>query len=228
MVSAGGSGPVRVLVVDDEDLMRAGLRMMLGTAPDLLVVGEAADGAQAVRLAGELRPDVVLMDVRMPVLDGVAATRELAAGCPGARVLVLTTFELDAYVFAAVRAGAAGFLLKRSPPELLLEAVRTVAAGEALLGPSVTRRLLAEFARSAPAEGGAAGRRALARLTGRERQVLELLGRGRSNAEIAAVLHLGEATVKTHVRRVLDKLGVRDRVHAVVFAFDHGVVRPGP
>ncbi|MFJ1751468.1 response regulator [Kitasatospora sp. NPDC088134] len=221
-------GPVRVLVVDDEDLMRAGLRMVLGTAPDLLVVGEAADGAQAVRLARELRPDVVLMDVRMPVLDGVAATRELAARHPGARVLVLTTFELDAYVFAAVRAGAAGFLLKRSPPELLLEGVRTVAAGEALLGPSVTRRLLAEFARSAPARGSAAGRRALGRLTERERQVLELLGRGASNAEIAAALHLGEATVKTHVRRVLDKLGVRDRVHAVVFAFDHGVVRPGP
>ncbi|OKJ15927.1 response regulator [Kitasatospora sp. CB01950] len=218
--------PIRVLVADDEDLMRAGLRMMLGTQPDLLVVGEAADGAQAVRVAEECRPDVVLMDVRMPVLDGVAATVELALRCPQARVLVLTTFELDEYVFAAVRAGAAGFLLKRTPPEALLAGVRTVAAGEALLGPSVTRRLLAEFARSAPPGGSAAGGRVLARLTPRERQVLELLGRGRSNAEIAAALHLGEATVKTHVRRVLDKLGVRDRVHAVVFAFDHGVVRP--
>ncbi|MFD5564368.1 response regulator [Kitasatospora griseola] len=216
---------VRVLVADDEDLMRAGLRMMIGTQPDLLVVGEAADGAQAVQVAQACRPDVVLMDVRMPVLDGVAATAELAVRCPQARVLVLTTFELDEYVFAAVRAGAAGFLLKRTPPEALLAGVRTVAAGEALLGPSVTRRLLAEFARSAPPGGSAAGQRALTRLTPRERQVLELLGRGRSNAEIAAALHLGEATVKTHVRRVLDKLGVRDRVHAVVFAFDHGVVR---
>ncbi|MFD8598145.1 response regulator [Kitasatospora sp. NPDC059646] len=220
--------PVRVVVADDEDLMRAGLRMMLGTQPDLLVVGEAADGAQAVRVAQACRPDVVLMDVRMPVLDGVAATAELAERCPAARVLVLTTFELDEYVFAAVRAGAAGFLLKRTPPEALLAGIRTVAAGDALLGPSVTRRLLAEFARSAPPGGSAAGRRALAALTPRERQVLELLGRGRSNAEIAAALHLGEATVKTHVRRVLDKLGVRDRVHAVVFAFDHGVVRASP
>ncbi|KDN81751.1 LuxR family transcriptional regulator [Kitasatospora cheerisanensis KCTC 2395] len=151
--------PIRVVVADDEDLMRAGLRMMLGTQPDLLVVGEAADGAQAVRVAEAGRPDVVLMDVRMPVLDGVAATAELAERCPGARVLVLTTFELDEYVFAAVRAGAAGFLLKRTPPEALLAGIRTVAAGDALLGPSVTRRLLAEFARSAPPGGSAAGRR---------------------------------------------------------------------
>ncbi|QKW22742.1 response regulator transcription factor [Kitasatospora sp. NA04385] len=219
---------VTVLLADDEDLMRAGLRMLLGTRADLRVVGEAADGAQAVRLAVESRPDVVLMDVRMPVLDGVAATAELSARCPQSRVLVLTTFESDAYVFAAVRAGAAGFLLKRTPPEQLLHGIRTVASGEALLSPSVTRRLLAEFARSAPPPAAPAARAALRRLTPREHQVLQLLGRGRSNREIAAALHLGEATVKTHVRRVLDKLGVRDRIHAVVFAFDHGVVRPGP
>ncbi|GLW68047.1 DNA-binding response regulator [Kitasatospora phosalacinea] len=217
---------VTVLLADDEDLMRVGLRMLLGTQPDLRVVGEAADGAQAVRLAALSRPDVVLMDVRMPVLDGVAATAELAVRCPGSRVLVLTTFEVDAYVFAAVRAGAAGFLLKRTPPERLLDGIRTVASGEALLSPSVTRRLLAEFARSAPPPASPAVQAALDRLTPREHEVLRLLGRGRSNQEIAAALHLGEATVKTHVRRVLDKLGVRDRIHAVVFAFDHGVVRP--
>ncbi|WP_331457834.1 MULTISPECIES: response regulator transcription factor [Kitasatospora] len=217
-----------VLLADDEDLMRAGLRMMLDTQPDLRVVGEAADGAQAVRLATELRPDVVLMDVRMPVLDGVAATAELSVRCPGSRVLVLSTFESDAYVFAAVRAGAAGFLLKRTPPEQLLDGIRTVASGEALLSPSVTRRVLAEFARAAPPPPSPAVRAVLDRLTPREHQVLRLLGRGRSNPEIAAALYLGEATVKTHVRRVLDKLGVRNRVHAVVFAFDHGLVRPAP
>ncbi|MFF3336844.1 response regulator [Streptomyces sp. NPDC002888] len=219
---------IRVLLADDEDLMRAGLRMMLQTQPDLTVVGEAADGREAVRLATVLAPDVVLMDIRMPVLDGVAATEAIVAAATTGRprVLILTTFELDAYVFAAVRAGAAGFLLKRSPPETLIEGIRVLAAGEALLGPSVTRRLLAEFARSTPAAPSpqVAGR--LARLTEREREVLLLLGRGLSNAEIAARLHVGEATVKTHVGRVLDKLALRDRVHAVVFAFDHGLVRP--
>ncbi|MFD3585377.1 response regulator [Streptomyces sp. NPDC058683] len=218
---------IRVLLADDEELMRAGLRMMLGTQPDLSVVGEASDGREAVRLAAAVAPDVVLMDVRMPVLDGVAATRELTAGPQPPKVLILTTFELDEYVFAAVRAGAGGFLLKRSPPEVLIEGIRTLAAGEALLGPSVTRRLLAEFARATPVEPDPETARRLARLTGREREVLLLLGRGLSNAEIAGWLHVGEATVKTHVGRVLDKLALRDRVHAVVFAFDHGLVRPG-
>lgn len=220
---------IRVLLADDEDLMRAGLRMMLGTQPDIAVVGEAADGREAVRLAGAVAPDVVLMDIRMPLLDGVAATRAIvdAAVNGTPKVLVLTTFELDEYVFAAVRAGAGGFLLKRSPPETLIEGVRTLAAGDALLGPSVTRRLLAEFARSTPATPPPETACRLSRLTDREREVLLLLGRGLSNAEIAARLHVGEATVKTHVSRVLDKLDLRDRVHAVVFAFDHGLVRPG-
>lgn len=219
---------IRVLLADDEALMRAGLRMMLETQVDLVVVGEAGDGEEAVRLAAATAPDVVLMDVRMPVLDGVAATRAItAAGDTAPKVLVLTTFELDEYVFAAVRAGAAGFLLKRSPPEALIGGIRTLAAGDALLGPTVTRRLLAEFARSTPAEPSPETARRLARLTEREHGVLLLLGRGLSNAEIAGRLHIGEATVKTHVGRVLEKLGLRDRVHAVVFAFDHGLVRPG-
>ncbi|MFJ8795156.1 response regulator [Streptomyces sp. NPDC102462] len=220
---------IRVLLADDEDLMRAGLRMMLQTQPDLTVVGEAADGRETVRLAAATAPDVVLMDVRMPLLDGVAATRQItgAAQHGGPRVLILTTFELDEYVFDAVRAGAGGFLLKRSPPEVLIDGIRTLAAGEALLGPSITRRLLAEFARATPAAHQPEITRRLSRLTGREHGVLLLLGRGLSNAEIAARLHIGEATVKTHVTRVLDKLALRDRVHAVVFAFDHGLVRPG-
>ncbi|MFI5794493.1 response regulator [Streptomyces sp. NPDC051677] len=219
---------LRVLLADDEDLMRAGLRMMLETQADLTVVREAADGREAVRLAAGAAPDVVLMDVRMPVLDGVAATREITgAGAGAPKVLILTTFELDEYVFAAVRAGAAGFLLKRSPPEALIDGIRTLAAGDALLGPSVTRRLLAEFARAAPVEPAPDTARRLSRLTEREHAVLLLLGRGLSNAEIAGRLHIGEATVKTHVGRVLDKLALRDRVHAVVFAFDHGLVRPG-
>ncbi|WP_033329285.1 response regulator [Streptomyces yerevanensis] len=220
---------IRVLLADDEDLMRAGLRMMLDTQPDITVVGEAADGREAVRLAAAATPDVVLMDIRMPVLDGVAATRAIAGTAVNnsPKVLVLTTFELDEYVFAAVRAGASGFLLKRSSPETLLEGIRTLAAGDALLGPSVTRRLLAEFARATPATPPPDVVHRLSRLTDREREVLFLLGRGLSNAEIATRLHVGEATVKTHVGRVLDKLGLRDRVHAAVFAFDHGLVRPG-
>ncbi|MBE8475420.1 response regulator, partial [Streptomyces justiciae] len=217
----------RVLLADDEELMRAGLRMMLHTQPDLTVLGEASDGQEAVLAAAATAPDVVLMDVRMPVLDGVAATRKLCTGPAAPKVLILTTFELDEYVFAAVRAGASGFLLKRSPPEVLIDGIRTLAAGEALLGPSVTRRLLAEFARATPGDPAPETARRLARLTGREREVLLLLGRGLANAEIAERLQVGEATVKTHVGRVLDKLGLRDRVHAVVFAFDHGLVRPG-
>ncbi|PRY59714.1 MULTISPECIES: response regulator [Glycomyces] len=219
---------IRVVIADDDELMRVGLRMMLQTQEDVAVVGEAADGREAVRQALHSTPDVVLMDVRMPVLDGIAATREIHAALDDPpKVLVLTTFELDEYVFAAVRAGASGFLLKRSPPETLIAGVRTLAAGEALLGPSVTRRLLAEFARNAPVEPAPEVRRRLDRLTERETEVLLLLGRGRSNAEIAAALFVGEATVKTHVKRVLAKLGLRDRIHAAVFAFDHGLIRPG-
>jgi DNA-binding NarL/FixJ family response regulator len=219
---------IRVLIADDEDLMRAGLRMMIETQPDLVVVGEAPDGRSAVRLTRDLKPDVVLMDVRMPVLDGVAATRELTEAGSSTRVLVLTTFELDEYVFAAIRAGAAGFLLKRTPPEHLLDGIRTLASGDALLSPSITKRLLAEFARNAPSTPPPQVSRALARLTAREHQVLLLLGRGGSNREIATALHIGEATAKTHVRHVLEKLHLRDRVHAAVFAFDHGLVRPAP
>jgi DNA-binding NarL/FixJ family response regulator len=217
---------IRVLLADDERLMRGGLRMMLGTQPDVTVAGEASDGAEAVRLAAALRPDIVLMDVRMPIMDGVAATAEITARGLPSRVLVLTTFELDEYVFAAVRAGASGFLLKRSPPETLIDAVRTVAAGEGLLGPSVTRRLLAEFARVSPPPPGRDVRRSLDRLTAREHEVLLHLARGRSNAEIAGRIHAAEATVKTHVKRILAKLGLRDRIQAVVFAYDHGLVRP--
>jgi DNA-binding NarL/FixJ family response regulator len=200
--------------------------MVLDAEPDIEVVGEAADGLQAVEQAGRLRPDVVLMDIRMPNLDGVQATRRLAG--PGVAdpvaVLVLTTYDVDEYVFAALRAGACGFLLKHTSPEGLVEAVRTVASGEGLIAPSVTRRLIAEFA-SAPAAPAPPAE--LERLTDRERQVLELVARGRSNAEIAEELVVGGATVKTHVGRVLTKLGLRDRVEAVIYAYEAGLVRPG-
>jgi DNA-binding NarL/FixJ family response regulator len=216
----------RVVLADDQALVRAGFRMVLDAEPDIEVVGEAADGLQAVEQAGRLRPDVVLMDIRMPNLDGVQATRRLAG--PGVAdpvaVLVLTTYDVDEYVFAALRAGACGFLLKHTSPEGLVEAVRTVASGEGLIAPSVTRRLIAEFA-SAPAAPAPPAE--LERLTDRERQVLELVARGRSNAEIAEELVVGGATVKTHVGRVLTKLGLRDRVEAVIYAYEAGLVRPG-
>jgi DNA-binding NarL/FixJ family response regulator len=213
-----------VVVADDQAMVRAGLRMLLEAEPDLEVVGEAADGEEAVRVVTRARPDVVLMDIRMPRLDGIAAARALLdAGSP-ARVLMLTTFNEDDYLYAALRAGTSGFLLKEAPPEQLVEAVRVVAAGDALLAPAVTRRVIEEFARSAPV---AAPPPALAELTAREREVLALLGRGLSNAEIAARLIISEATAKTHVGRVLMKLGLRDRAQAVVFAYEAGVVRPG-
>jgi DNA-binding NarL/FixJ family response regulator len=221
------SGPIRVLVVDDQGLVRAGFRMILEAQPDIEVVGEAADGLDAVAAAGRLRPDVVLMDIRMPRLDGLEATRRLAGPAVDdpVRVLILTTFDLDEYVFEALRAGASGFLLKDLPREDLVAAVRVVAGGEALLAPRITRRLIEEFARR-PA-GVEPDLSALATLTAREREALELLARGLSNAEMATALYVSEHTVKTHVGNVLAKLGLRDRIQAVILAYEVGLVRPG-
>ena len=218
---------IRVLIVDDQELVRTGFRLFLETQPGLAVVGEAADGEEAIERVRELRPDVVLMDIRMPTMDGVEATAKLTSGAiePAPRVLVLTTFDLDEYVFGALRAGAAGFLLKDAPRERLIEAIRVVHSGEALLSPSITRRLIEDFAaRSDPIEPAAA---VLAELTPREREVLVLVAHGLSNAEIAARLVVTEATVKSHVGAVLLKLGLRDRVQAVVFAYEHGIVVAG-
>ncbi|WP_033291385.1 response regulator [Amycolatopsis jejuensis] len=215
---------IRVVVVDDQELMRVGFRMVLGAQADLDVVGEAGDGAQAVRMAAELRPDVVLMDVRMPVLDGVEATKQIVAAGT-ARVLVMTTFDLDEYVYAALQGGASGFLLKDTQPDHLVSALRSVAEGDAVMSPSVTRRLLDRFIGS----GGAPMRDAseLDVLTDREREVLVLIAKGMSNVEIAEALFLSEATVKTHVGRILAKLDLRDRVQAVVLAYETGLARPG-
>jgi DNA-binding NarL/FixJ family response regulator len=219
--------PIRVLVVDDQGLVRAGFRMILEAQPDIEVVGEAADGLDAVAAAGRLRPDVVLMDIRMPLLDGLEATRRLAG--PGVadpvRVLMLTTFDLDEYVFEALRAGASGFLLKDLPREDLVAAVRVVARGDALLAPQVTRRLIEEFARRPAGVGPDPA--ALETLTARERETLELLARGMSNAEMATALYVSEHTIKTHVGNVLAKLGLRDRIHAVILAYEVGLVQPG-
>jgi DNA-binding NarL/FixJ family response regulator len=217
---------VTVLVVDDDALMRAGLRGVLSSDDGIAVVGEAADGADAIERAAELRPDVVLMDVRMPGVDGISATREVLAASDDVRVLILTTFEQDDYVFGALRAGASGFLLKRARPEELLAAVHAVAAGDSLLSPSVTRTVIDRLARTATADGASGEPAAVEDLTPREREVLELLARGRSNAEIAAALVIEESTVKTHVKRVLTKLGLRDRVQAVIYAYERGLARP--
>ncbi|MEV0428629.1 response regulator transcription factor [Micromonospora sp. NPDC050495] len=217
---------VRVVVADDQDLIRAGLAMIIEARPDLTVVGQAADGIEAVAVAERTRPDVVLMDVRMPRQDGIAATRQLVAGGNPARVIMLTTFDLDEHVFAALRAGASAFLLKDTRPGDLAEAVRVVARGEALLAPTVTRRLLDRFADQLPGPAVATGK--LATLTAREVEVLTLTARALSNAEIAERLYLSTATVKTHVSAVLTKLGLRDRIQAVVFAYDTGLVRPEP
>jgi DNA-binding NarL/FixJ family response regulator len=215
---------IRVLLADDQALVRTGFRMILKAEDDLEVVGEAGDGAQAVDAARRLSPDVVVMDVRMPHMDGLEATRRILSGGGGAaRVLMLTTFDLDEYVFEALRAGASGFLLKDGPADQLVAAIRAVAGGGALLAPTVTRRLIEEFAKR-PAAGDAPIE-ALAELTPRELGVLERLARGLSNAEIAAELVVGEATVKTHVARILSKLGLRDRTQAVVFAYESGLVR---
>ncbi|MFG2267839.1 response regulator [Streptomyces sp. NPDC048720] len=216
-----------VLVVDDQPLQRYGFRMLLDSVPGTEVVGEAAHGTEAVRKAAELRPDVVLMDVRMPGMDGIEATRRIVAAGGRSRVLVLTTFDLDEYVHAALRAGASGFLLKDARPEELLSGIRAVAAGDAVIAPALTRRLLHEFARLVPAGGdGSGGDPRLSALTDREREILVAIGKGWTNSEIATRFVLSESTVKTHVGRVLSKIGARDRVQAVIFAYDHGLARP--
>jgi DNA-binding NarL/FixJ family response regulator len=216
---------IKVVVADDQGMVRSGFSILLTAQPDIDVVGEAVNGREAVARAAQLRPDVILMDVRMPVLDGLQATREITALGDGPRVLVLTTFDLDDYVYEALRAGASGFLLKDASAAELASAVRVVAAGDALLSPGVTRRLIAEFARlGAPRSPG---RRQLEDLTERETEVLALVARGMSNGEIAAHLIVAEQTVKTHVSRVLMKLGLRDRTQAVVFAYESGLVQPG-
>ena len=229
---------IRVVLADDQALLRKGFRMILEAEDDMEIVGEAPDGADAVRLVDLYRPDIVLMDVRMPVLDGIEATRAIAASDAGqdTRVLILTTFDLDEYAFSALRAGASGFLLKDVPPAELVAAIRTVARGDAVVSPRITRRLLEEYAATLPdlaadADGvgggaGAAEDPALASLTEREREVLLAVADGLSNAEIAERLYVSEATVKSHVGRLLAKLGLRDRVQAVVFAFQSGLVRP--
>jgi DNA-binding NarL/FixJ family response regulator len=215
---------VRVLIVDDDDLMRAGLRGVLSSDPAIEVVGEAGDGREAAYRTRLLRPDVVLMDVRMPDLDGISATRELLATFPEARVVILTTFEQDDYIFGALTAGASGFLLKRTRPEELIAAIHTIAAGDSLLSPSVTSRVIERMAGQPTLDGARDPR--LAELTPRETEVLELIARGLSNGEIAAELVIGESTVKTHLKRVLAKLQVRDRVQAVIFAYESGLTRP--
>jgi DNA-binding NarL/FixJ family response regulator len=216
---------IRVLICDDQALVRAGFRAILELQDDVEVVGEAENGAEAVALAERRAPDVILMDIRMPVLDGVEATRRLVAAGSPARILVLTTFDLDEYVHAAIRAGASGFLLKDVTPAKLLEAIRVVAAGDALLAPSVTRRLLERFASTLPQRDHSSA--ALAELTARETEVLRLLADGLSNAEIAVQLVVSEATVKTHISSLLRKLGLRDRVQAVILAYETGLVKLG-
>jgi DNA-binding NarL/FixJ family response regulator len=218
---------LRVAIVDDQHLVRAGFRMILQAEPDVEVVGEAADGIAAVDLVARLAPDVVLLDIRMPHRDGIEATREIVALGVPTRVLILTTFDLDEYVFASLRAGASAFLLKDTPPEELVAAVHTVARGDALLDPAVTRRVITAFVEGAPATFTARPPSELELLTEREREVLVLIARGRSNAEIAEDLVVSETTVKTHVGRILAKLRLRDRVQAVVYAYEHGVVRAG-
>jgi DNA-binding NarL/FixJ family response regulator len=222
------SAPVRVVVVDDQALVRGAFRVLVDSAPDLEVVGEGENGAEAVALVRDLAPDVVLMDIRMPVMDGLEATGAIARLGVGTRVLVLTTFDLDEYVFGALRAGASGFLLKDTPPVQLLDGIRVVAGGDSLLGPSVTRQLIEEFVRREPA--GAGGRpeppASLDVLTDREREVLVLVARGLSNHEIGAELFVTPATAKTHVGRLLMKLGGRDRTQLVVMAYESGLVEP--
>lgn len=217
---------IRILLVDDEPLLRMAFTMVLDAQPDMEVVGEAGDGAEAVRLARRLRPDVVLMDVRMPGTDGIEATSRIIRDRRQIRVLILTTFDLDEYAFAGLKAGASGFLLKNALPEELLTAIRSVAEGNAAVSPRITRRLLENFAHQLPTGGGPVDDDRLRRLTAREREVLIEVARGLSNTEIAAGLHLAEATVKTHLSRILQKLELRDRVQAVVFAYETRLIHP--
>ena len=217
--------PVRVLVVDDDDLMRAGLRGVLSSDASIEVVGEGSDGRDAIYRTRLLNPDVVLMDVRMPDVDGITATRDLLAAFPAVRVVILTTFEQDDYIFGALGAGASGFLLKRTAPEELVAAIHTIAAGDSLLSPSVTRRVVERMSGQPPPDAARDAR--LDELTPREREVLSLVARGLSNGEIAAELVIEESTVKTHVKRILAKVGARDRVQAVIFAYASGLVSPG-
>jgi DNA-binding NarL/FixJ family response regulator len=229
-VTADPPAEIRVLIADDQAVVRAGLAMLLDSQPGLTVVGQAGNGQEAVLLARELTPDVVLMDIRMPLLDGLAATRHILRNAERnppprpVRVVVLTTYDLDEYVYDALRAGACGFLLKHAPPEELVLGIRAAADGGALLSPSVTRRLLEEFTARRPTTRPPA---ALGRLTPREREVLDLVVRGRSNTEIARTLTVAETTVKTHLAHILGKLGLRDRVHAVVYGYEHGLITPG-
>ncbi|MBB2966233.1 response regulator [Leifsonia aquatica] len=218
--------PLRILLVDDQSLVRLGFRMVLEAEPDLHVVGEAADGTEAVRLAVETRPDVILMDVRMPSMDGIEATRRIVAANPDARIIILTTFDLDEYAFGGLRAGASGFLLKDARPDDLIAAIRAVAAGDAAVSGRVTRSMLELFADRLPqgASPSAAGDDAAAALTPREREILLAMADGLTNGEIGAKFFLTESTVKTHVGRVLSKLHLRDRVHAVIFAYDNGLI----
>jgi DNA-binding NarL/FixJ family response regulator len=215
-----------VLIADDQALVRVGLHKILDAEPDTTVVGEAADGEEAVDAARTLRPDLVLMDIRMPVLDGIEATRRIVRDRPDTRVLILTTFGLDRYVYDSLRAGASGFMLKDAPPEEIVAAVRIVANGDAMLAPAVTRAVIEEFARQPPAPEPAQPP-ALDELTAREREVLDLLARGHSNPEICRRLVISEATAKTHVAHILQKLGLRDRVQAVIYAYERGLITPG-
>jgi DNA-binding NarL/FixJ family response regulator len=219
--------PVSILLADDQELLRMGFRLVLEAQPDLEVAGEAGDGEQAVELVSKLEPDIVLMDVRMPTMDGVEATRRIVARGGRSRVIILTTFDLDEYAYSALRAGASGFLLKDAPPADLLSAIRAVARGDAVVAPSTTKRLLASVADRLPDPYGAVPTDDLELLTAREREVLVEVARGLSNAEIAETLVVAEATVKTHVGRILSKLAVRDRVQLVIYAYDHGLVGPG-
>ncbi|MEU3859664.1 response regulator transcription factor [Streptomyces sp. NPDC028722] len=217
---------IRILIADDEALLRMAFSTVLEAQPDMAAVGEAADGVQAVRLARELRPDVVLMDVRMPGTDGIEATRQVVRISPRSRVLILTTFDLDEYAFAGLNAGASGFLLKNTRPEELLTAIRSVAAGDAVVSPRITRRLLESLRPHIPDGSGAAHDERLSRLSAREREVLIQVGCGLSNTEIAATLYLAEATVKSHLGRILQKLELRDRIQAVVFAHENRLIHP--